>query len=97
MRVEFAFTINLLSGDKMAKFDAIEYKNRYSSENYDRITICLKKDEHIPDMIEKAMVKRRMQSRTEYIRQAIMEKLVRDGIDIEAERARYKAEEEREW
>lgn len=73
----------MLSGGKMAKFDVIEYKNRYSSENYDRITICLKKDEHIPDMIKKAMVKRRMQSRTEYIKKAIEAQLRQDGIDID--------------
>ena len=78
-------------------FDQNQYIKEYERENYDKILFRTRKSDYMPKLIEKAMVKRRMQSRTEYIRQAIMEKLVRDGIDIEGERARYKAEEEREW
>lgn len=71
---------------KRREFEQFEYQDSYVREHYDRIGLKYRKDDFMLKMIERAMVKRRMQSKTEYIKMAIESQLQRDGIDVDAMR-----------
>ena len=67
----------------MADFNKRAYDDMYIKNNYDKILLRFRKEECLPELIKKAMVKRRMQSRTEYIKMAIEAQLQQDGIDVD--------------